>query len=149
MTRSTSTRAYYEAVEEGTITRMEREVLALLAKDEYTGAELDCICPNYHKRLAELERKGLICRTGTTKDKDTGKIVYKWATTYNRAPMLIPVAKKPSRKELEDKIAKLELELFTSYNDGRLIGWNEGYNKGFAKGTAHNPSIISWIMGDK
>ena len=142
--KSTSIKAYHEAVEEGTITKREREVLAYLANKEATGRQIDKVVPDGHKRLKSLEDKGMICRVGTTKDQNTGKIVYKWATTYNKQPMLIPVAKKPSRGQLEAMIDGMKKII-----DNYQVLMETAYNNGFIMGAASVGNVVQRVLEER
>lgn len=91
--RNTSVKAYHELKESGDLNAMQRRVFDYVkCAGPVTGRSISKMVDGGHKRMSELEDRGLISRQGVTKDHVTGKIVALWAVTNQ--PLLPKVIQK-------------------------------------------------------
>ena len=120
MTSKTSKKCYHELKKSGYLPNKQFEIYNQLSVyGSKTDEELDDLYgPHAHKRRADLYKKNLVEKDGTTKSEITGKIVYKWRVTAQGA-LPFKEDKKPTRAALIAKIATLEArDLSGLYDNG-------------------------------
>lgn len=130
--KNTSKQSYKECKESGYMTKKQKEVYdTLKGYGGLTAAEVNKITKSTsnHKRLSELQDKGLVMTCGERWDEDTRKMV----TIWDIAPVgYIPQeqAKKPTKATLEALLALYEDHKIISehYNNGYISGWTACFN---------------------
>lgn len=116
---NTSVKAYNEIVASGLLSKRQRQVYELMRcyKQGMTGAEINRIIKDGHKRLSELENKGAIEKTDATrKDEITNQTGHIWVVLES------PALKKPCKPISK----KLQLEIDKAYKSGYKAGFNDG-----------------------
>ena len=117
MTNSAIT--YKELQDEGLINVMERKVADFVKlHGPCNGNDIDEIIPGGHKRLATLERKGLIIAVGTERDIRTKRLntLYK-AVSNPRIQRIVEDTAKPTYAELEKKLAEYPQKMAALYDE--------------------------------
>ena len=119
---------YKELLEEGLITKKENEVLALFKRSAtpISGNDIDSLINGGHKRLASLERKGLIKAVDSDRDYRTGRMNTLYVIVPNPTIQSIVEAKKPTYKQLEKELAKLHEGMSAFYDDAFRRGVKSG-----------------------
>ena len=120
---------YKELLEEGLITKKENEVLALFKRSAtpISGNDIDSLINGGHKRLASLERKGLIKAVDSDRDYRTGRMNTLYVIVPNPTIQSIVEAKKPTYKQLEKELAKLHEGMSAFYDDAFRRGVKAAY----------------------
>lgn len=112
MTRTTSAKAYREETENGNITKRQREVFDWLKiHGPATGRQISEAIPGGWKRLAELKTKGYVTESGKVTDCLTGKTAIVWDFCHPDYLLLHTPARKPTRKQLEERLKAAEMAL--------------------------------------
>jgi hypothetical protein len=144
-TRGTSAEAFHDIQESGVQADMARTVLSAVRQHgPITRSELDAVLkgpnevnPSYHKRLSELERKGLVAVVGTRPCRISGRRCAEWAVP---PPGFVPVTRGLSQEAIEATVNLLHsLEPLPALVMIVLV-WLEGKLKRFKKETAQEPS---------
>lgn len=114
--RKTSIAAYEELRDSGDLSKLRWAVYRYifhhgpLTQNEMdvklTRKKQDFISSGYHARFSELKAMGLIEEIGKRTSSSTGKQGIVWDVTG--ASKALPIPKKPTRKQLEEKIQRLE-----------------------------------------
>ena len=108
--RQTSIHTYNEIVNDGTLTKEQKEVLMIFAEHKrLTGRQLDKAYGHNdgHKRIIELARTGHITLVGKIRDEETGRPanLYEYTGQQGLLPML--KLKRKSRAQLEAEVIVL------------------------------------------
>ena len=122
MTNSAIT--YKELQDEGLINVMERKVADFVKlHGPCNGNDIDEIIPGGHKRLATLERKGLIIAVGTERDIRTKRLntLYK-AVSNPRIQRIVEDTAKPTYAELEKKLVEYPQKMAALYDEAFKSG---------------------------
>lgn len=127
--RSTSIAAYHKSVEDGTITKRQREVYNYIKlSGPISGRSLGKAIPGAWKRLSELKAMGLVTDHKTTKDFVTGKIVHLWEVSNQSVISIPPQPKRKPYKELEAENRRLT-EMLTEALYRSSAAYDMGYRQ--------------------
>lgn len=130
--KNTSKQSYKECKESGYMTAKQTEVYNILkACGPLTANEINQTTKSTsnHKRLSELQDKGLVMDCGSRYDQDTRKMVTVWQIAPDG--YIPPQAnKKPTTASLEALIAHYRDGRVSSaiYNEGYIAGWTACIN---------------------
>lgn len=139
MTNTNSINAYRDEKDSGNITKRQQQVVDFLGLVKgATGRQISKAVPGGWKRVSELCDLGLVRVCGNIKDKDTNKTVAVYELTGQQMLLPTPSVKRPSRKELEEKVNDLEYRNSKLYESNcRMTKEMETmYNKGYHDGVA-------------
>lgn len=140
MALDTSREAYEQLLRSGTLNKVQRRVLDVLRSrpSGLTRNELDTIGdpgrPNapLSRRLAELERMGLIVRVGQRGDSGTGRVCDVWQYSGRAEPVEVPcVAGKPTPGTIEKAVRDLRVLL------ARAVGQDQWHVL-----VEHHPEVV-------
>ena len=143
---------YKELLEEGLITKKENEVLALFKRSgaPISGNDIDGLINGGHKRLANLERKGLIKAIDKDRHYRTGRLYTLYKLNPNPTVQRIVEAKKPTYKQLEKELAKLHEGMSALYDCAFRRGVKSGlvyvYNGNFPESVVDH--VVNSICED-
>ena len=109
---------YTELLEEGLITLMERKVADFVKlHGPCNGNDIDEIIPGGHKRLASLERKGLIVAIGNERDIRTKRLNTMYKAVANPSVQRVMFKEtKRSKKDLEKLLAQYPQKMSALYD---------------------------------
>lgn len=107
-----SMESYKSEKDSGNITKRQQQVVDFLKLVKgATGRQISKAVPGGWKRVSELCDLGLVRVCGNVKDKDTNKTVAVYELTGQQMLLPNPSVKRPSRKELEERINELNIEV--------------------------------------
>jgi hypothetical protein len=130
--KQTSIKAYGEIKEDGTLARLEKNVLELIKTlGPLNGRMVDRRINGGHKRIAALLKRGCITEAYAGVDKVTGKATSFYRFVRDNPLHNIISVKKPTYKELEDKIKFMQDGTASSilYDTAFIDGWNAACDK--------------------
>lgn len=144
MTNKNSIEAYREEVDNGNISNRQQQVIDWLKVNHYgTARQIGEAVPGAWRRCSELLAMGKITRTKDVICPVTNKKVARFALPNfadKMTPLFINTIKKPTRKQLIDRINELEMEL--AYKNSEIA---QAYNDGIRFARTMRPVKRIWF----